>query len=130
MINYKNRIKEINSSLKSLIIKELDNLNDNDLWDMADEYVKDSESLDKLVEDSENLKDEVIDELTKFIKENLSDIDVLSIPSDISKSVEYIEISNPKYYLVHFRNSNSTDTIEYVNIVELINILEYLTKKY
>jgi hypothetical protein len=130
MINYKNEIKKINSSLKSLIIKELDNLNDNYLWDMADEYVKDSESLDKLVEDSENLKDEVIDELTKFIEQNLSDIDILLIPSDVSKSVEYIEISNPKYYLVHFRNSNSTDTIEYVNIVELVNIYEYLTKKY
>lgn len=130
MANYKNRIKEINSSLKSLIIKEMDNLNDNYLWDMADEYVKDSESLDKLVEDSENLKDEIIDALISFIKENLSDIDVLSIPSDVSKSVEYIEISNPKYYIVHFRNSRSTDLIEYVNIVELANIYEYLTKKY
>lgn len=130
MVNYKNEIKKINSSLKSLIIKELDNLNDNYLWDMADEYVKDSESLDKLFEDRENLKDKVIDALISFIKENLSDIDVLSIPSDVSKSVEYIEISNPDDYIVHFRNSNSTDSIEYVNIVELANIYEYLTKKY
>ena len=35
---YRKEAEDIKSALKSLIINELDNLSDSDLWDIADNY--------------------------------------------------------------------------------------------
>ena len=122
---YKKEVEDIKSALKSLIINELDNLSDSDLWDIADNYANNG-ILYNLMNKSESLKDRIVLDLISLFKRKFQNESGLIIPENISKSVEYIDLSNPKYYIVHFRNSNSTDSIEYVNINELINIYDYL----
>ena len=124
---YKKKVEDIKSALKSLIINELDNLSDSDLWDIADNYANNG-ILYNLMNKSESLKDRVVSNLTSLFKQKFQNNSALIIPENISKSVEFIDLSNTKYYIAHFRNSNSTDSIEYVNINELINIYDYLAK--
>ena len=125
--NYRKEAEDIKSALKSLIINELDNLSDSDLWDIADNYANNG-ILYNLMNKSESLKDRVVSDLTTLFKQKFQNNSGLVIPENISKSVEFIDLSNTKYYIAHFRNSNSTDSIKYVNINELISIYDYLTK--
>ena len=124
---YRKEVEDIKSALKSLIINELDNLSDSDLWDIANNYVNNG-ILHNLMNKSESLKDRIVSDLVSLFKQKFQNESGLIIPENISKSVEYIDLSNSKYYIVHFRNSNSTDSIEYVNINELISIYDYLEK--
>ena len=81
-----------------------------------------------LMNKSESLKDRVVSDLISLFKQKFQNNSGLVIPENISKSIEFIDLSNTKYYIAHFRNSHSTDSIEYVNINELISIYDYLTK--
>lgn len=124
---YRKEAEDIKSALKSLIINELDNLSDSDLWDIADNYANNG-ILYNLMNKSKSLKDRIVSDLISLFKQKFQNNSGLVIPENISKSVEFIDLSNTKYYITHFRNSNSTDSIEYVNINELISIYDYLTK--